>query len=67
MVISQPLVAHGVGGQDNDDTLWVGDGTDDQSDFVVLDQPHWGFTVPTPILIRIACLVERALDLSLHN
>jgi hypothetical protein len=67
MVISQPLVAHGVGGQDSDDTLWVGDGTDDQSGLVGVDQHLVWLTVPAQILIRIASLVERALDPSSHS
>ena len=61
MVISQPLVAHGMGSQDVDD-VWSRVGTDDQSGLVVLDQPQWWFTVPTQILIRITSRAERALD-----
>ena len=48
-------------------TLWVRDGTDDQSGLVVVDQHRVWFTVPAQILIRIASLVERALDPSSHS
>ena len=66
MVLSQPLVARGMGGQDVDD-LYDEDGTDDQSNLVVLGQPQLWFTVPIQSLIRIAFLAERALGLSLHS
>ena len=40
MVVSQPLVAHGVGGQDVDDLYRIGVGTVDQSGLVVFHQPQ---------------------------
>jgi hypothetical protein len=66
MVVSQPLVAHGVGSQDVDDVLnWAG--TVDQSGLVVLDQPQWWFTVPTRTFIQITSRAERVLDPSSHS
>ena len=42
MVVNQPLVAHGVGGQDVDDLIKPGwqDRTVDQSGNMALHQPH---------------------------
>jgi hypothetical protein len=52
MVINQPLVAHGVGGQDVDELLRLG-GTVDQSNLMVYDQPDLLVLRPPLILARI--------------
>jgi hypothetical protein len=62
MVISQPLVAHGVGGQDVDERYEIEVERLTNQAIWFLTNPKVWFPVPTQIFIRITSQAEKALD-----